>query len=122
MPSRDRHQSQRQYPRSARVNELCREILADALERVDDDRLTLVTITHVTVDPDLRHATVEFSSLGEQEDEAMEGLVEHRVRLQSAIAHQARLKRTPELRFVVDSVIARGARIEELLNDDPGDG
>ncbi len=117
--ARDRHQSQRQYPRTARVNELCREILADELERVDDDRLVLVTITHVSVDPDLRHANVEFSSLGEAEDEAKEALEEHRVRLQRAIASQARLKRTPELRFSLDSVISRGARIEELLREDP---
>ena len=117
--ARDRHQSPRQYPRTARVNELCREILADELERVDDDRLVLVTITHVSVDPDLRHAVVEFSSLGEAEDEAKEALDENRVRLQRAIGTQARLKRTPELRFSVDSVIARGARIEELLREDP---
>ncbi|MEA3054843.1 MAG: ribosome-binding factor [Actinomycetota bacterium] len=117
--ARDRHQAQRQYPRTARVNELCREILGDELERVDDDRLVLVTITHVTVDPDLRHALVEFSSLGEEEDAAKEALEEHRVRLQSAIARQARLRRTPELRFSLDTVIARGARIEELLREDP---
>jgi ribosome-binding factor A len=117
--ARDRQQSQRQYPRTARVNELCREILGDELERVDDDRLQLVTITHVAVDPDLRHAVVEFSSLGEGEDEAAEALAEHRKRLQSAIARQARLKRTPELRFELDTVIARGARIEQLLREDP---
>jgi ribosome-binding factor A len=99
----------------ARVNELCREILADELERIDDDRLVLVTITHVRVDPDLRRAAVDFSSLGEAEDEALEALAEHRPRLQSAIARQARLKRTPELRFQVDSAIAYGDRIEALL-------
>src|SRR3954453_5009163 len=76
------------YPRTARVNELCREILADELERLDDDRPQLVTITHVEVDPDLRHARVEFSSLGEGEDEAAEALSEQRVRLQAAIARQ----------------------------------
>ena len=106
------------YPRTARVNELCREILADELERLDDDRLQLVTITHVDVDPDLRHARVEFSSLGEGEEEAAEALAEQRVRLQAAIARQARLKRTPELRFTVDTVISRAARIEDLLRDD----
>ena len=118
--ARDR-QPQRQYPRTARVNELCREILADELERLDDDRLVLVTVTHVTVDPDLRHAVVEFSSLGEGEDEALEALAENRIRLQSAIARQARMKRTPELRFAIDTAIARGARIEELLRDDRPD-
>ena len=108
-------------PRMARVNELCREILGDALERLDDDRLQLVTITHVGVDPDLRHAWVDFSSLGEGEEEALEALTEHRVRLQRAIATQARLKRTPELRFRVDDVIERAARIERLLHEDDDD-
>ena len=103
--------------RMARVSELCREILADELERLDDDRLLLVTITHVDVDPDLRHARVDFSSLGEGEEEAAEALSEHRVRLQKAIARQARLKRTPELRFEVDRMIEYSQRIEELLRD-----
>ena len=103
--------------RMARVNELCREIVADELERLDDDRLQLVTITHVDVDPDLRHARVEFSSLGEGEEEAAEALAENRVRLQKAIARQARLKRTPELRFAVDRFIEYGQRIEDLIRE-----
>jgi ribosome-binding factor A len=117
VPRRDQGGSHR-YPRTARVSELCREIIAETLERIDDDRLALVTVTHVHVDPDLRHALVEFSALGEDEDAAAEALAEHRVRLQSAIGTQARLKRTPELRFAVDPVIAGGARIEELLRDE----
>lgn len=106
---------QARYPRVARVNELCREIMADELERIEDERLELVTIINVDVDPDLRRARVDFSCLGEGEDEAAEALEEHRHRLQSAIARQARLRNTPELRFSVDTVIARAARIEELL-------
>jgi ribosome-binding factor A len=103
----------------ARVNELCREILADELERIEDERLELVTIINVDVDPDLRRARVDFSSLGEAEDEAAEALAEHRHRLQSAIARQARLRCTPELRFSVDTVIPYAARIEELLQQRP---
>lgn len=119
MPKRDRQSSsKRDYPRTARVNELVREILAEELERIDDDRLQLVTIIHVHVDPDLRHAVVDFSSLGEGEEEAAEVLMELRPRLQAAIGRQARLKRTPELRFEVDRVIEQGARIEELLRND----
>jgi ribosome-binding factor A len=116
-----REHSQHRYPRSARVNELVREILGDALERIDDDRLVLVTITNVRVDPDLRAALVEVSSLGEDEELALEALVEHRVKLQSAIAKQARLKRTPELRFGIDKVIETGARIEGLLREEQDD-
>ncbi|MDP9005740.1 MAG: ribosome-binding factor A [Actinomycetota bacterium] len=106
------------------MNELCREIVADELERVDDDRLDLVTITHVNVDPDLRRAVVEFSRLGRDEEVAGVALAEHRVRLQAAIARQARLRRTPELSFRPDEVIRAGARIEQLLREhrQPRDG
>lgn len=110
--------SRRDYSRMERVNELCREIVADRLERVDDVRLDLVTITHIHVDPDLRHATVYFSALGRGEDEAAAALEEHRRVLQAAIAAQARLKRTPELRFRVDEVIEQGFRIERILHEE----
>jgi ribosome-binding factor A len=110
---------QRGYARMARVNELCREILADELERIDDEDIELVTVTHVAVDPDLRRATVAFSRLDRDVEEARDALTALRPRLQSAIARQARLKRTPELRFVVDDVVARAGRIEDLLRDQP---
>jgi ribosome-binding factor A len=113
--------STRRYARIDRVNELCREILAEELEKIEDERLDFVTIIHVDVDKDLSRARVDFSSLGEGEDEAKEALEEHRVRLQSAIGRQARMKRTPELRFEVDEVIERGARIEALLRDERGE-
>jgi ribosome-binding factor A len=117
--ARARQSQPGRFPRTARVSELVREILGDELERIDDDRLELVTVTHVSVDPDLRHATVEISSLGEAEDTALEALAEHRVRLQAAIARQARMKRTPELQFRIDAVIDYGARIERLLAEHP---
>ena len=116
---RPKARNQQKYSRMSRVNELCREILADELERIEDERLELVTIINVDVDPDLRRARVDFSSLGEAEDEAAEALEEHRHRLQTAIAKQARLRNTPELRFAVDTVIEYAARIEELLAAQP---
>ena len=56
--------SPRKYPRTLRVNEVVRETLADQLERMEDPRLELVTITGVDVSPDLRHANVFYSALG----------------------------------------------------------
>jgi len=106
----------RSYPRAARINQILREVLADTLERLThvDERLALLTVTDVFCDPDLRHATVMFSSLGEEEAEAL-ALV--RVRLQAAVSAQVRLKRTPLLRFEADPAVAAGQRIEDLLRD-----
>jgi ribosome-binding factor A len=112
MPSRKG--SNRGYARTARVNELLREVLADQLERMAelDERLGLLTITAVKCDPDLRRATVLFSSLG---DEAREALEEARVRLQAAISHEVRMKRTPQLSFEADAAVAAGQRIDDIL-------
>lgn len=104
----------KQFPRTARINESLREVLADALERMEDleERLGLLTITAVECDPDLRHAVVYLSSLDEEESAA---LAEARVRLQSAISQQVRLKRTPQLRFEADPAISAGQRVEDIL-------
>jgi ribosome-binding factor A len=108
----------RRYPRSARVNEILREVLADALERLEDidERLGLLTITAVKCDPDLRHAVVFLSSLT---DDAEAALSTARVRLQAAISAEVRLKRTPLLRFEADPAVAEGQRIEDILSQLP---
>lgn len=124
MARRRSHGTSRQYPRTARLNELLREILADELERSDDDRLEMVTVTAVEIEGDLRHAVVFFDSFqGEDGDDAiLEALGEVRWRLQGAIGRQARMKRTPELSFRPDPAVREGARIESLLaaDDRPG--
>jgi ribosome-binding factor A len=111
MPGRSEH---RKYPRTLRVNELLREILAEELELLqdDDERLGMLTVTGVDTERDLRQATVYLSSLS---DEAAAALLDHRHRLQTAIARQVRLKRTPQLSFTADPAVSHGARVDELL-------
>lgn len=104
--------STRRYPRTARLNELVRELVAEELERIDDPRLALVTVTGVEVEPDLRHARVWLASLSE---EVAAALAEHRGRLRAAVARQARIKRAPELHFEADPGVAAGTRIEDIL-------
>ena len=95
--------------------------MADELERIDDERLELVAITSVEVEPDLRHAVVCFDTLlGEAtDDEALEALGEARVAIQAAIGRQARLKRTPTLTFKPDMGIRTGERVDEILREHP---
>ena len=109
--------SNRRYSRLDRVNEALREVVADELELVDDDRLDLVTVTGARVDPDLRHALVWYSALSAPASDAdvEAALARHRVRFQAAVARQLRLKRTPELAFKLDPAIAVGTRVEEII-------
>ena len=113
--------NQRRYPRTARLNQLVHEIVAEEIERIDDERLGFLTVVGAEVESDLRHATVHYTTLGggESDDDApvVEALAEHRPRLQSAIGRQARLKRTPELAFRPDTLIRQAQRVEEILRD-----
>lgn len=115
-----------QYPRTARLNELLREIVGEQLERIDDHRLDLVTVVSVETDPEMRVATVYFDSLAgaDGDEQVLEALAAHRVRLQRAIGAQARTKRVPVLSFAPDPGIRAGERIDTLLRglgDDSND-
>jgi len=119
--------SNRRYARTARLNELLREILGEELERLDDERLELVTISGVEVDPGIEHAVVYFSSLaGEDADEEVRQAFEDARRgLQAAVARQARIRSTPKLVLRADPGIRAGERVDEILRnlrvDDDGD-
>jgi ribosome-binding factor A len=118
----------RGYSRSDRVGETLREIIAEELVRIDDERLSFVTITAIDVDPELNRAIVFYDSLmGEDGDsEILRALGEHRVRLQSSIGRQIRAKKTPVLDFRPDAAIRSAERIDEILRADravgPDDG
>ena len=109
------------YPRSARVGQTLREIIADELVRIDDDRLALVTITGIDVDDELNRAIVMFDSFdGESADDAVvEALASHRVRLQKAIGSQVRARKTPILEFRPDEVLRSAERIDQILRENP---
>jgi ribosome-binding factor A len=114
---RSRPAAKRHYPRTARLNTLFQEIAAEALERVEDDRLELVTVTGVEVDSDLNRAVVYVSALTgpEADAELLEALSQHRLAVQRAIGSEARIRKTPEVVFAIDPAIRSGARIEEIL-------
>lgn len=114
-----RRPTTRDYPRTARLNRLFQEILAEELEKIDDDRLEMVTVMSVDCERDLRRATVYYDTLGGEDDDedVLEALGEQRHRLQGAIGGQARVKRTPELVFKPDNVTRAAARLEEVLRN-----
>ena len=106
------------YPRTHRLNESVREVIADEVERLKDPRVCFVTITGVDVTRDLQTATVWCSVLGsdEERDETLRGLRSAAPYLRRVLG-QLRLKRIPELLFKVDPAIATGLRVEQVLRD-----
>ena len=118
--ARGRNSGGHRYPRSARVGETLREIIAEELVRIDDERLEFVTVTGVDVDNELNRAHVYFDSLaGEDGDETIiEALGDHRARLQSSIARQIRAKKTPILHFQPDVALRSAERIDDILRED----
>jgi len=104
-----------------RVNEAVREVLSVRLaEGLKDPRIGFVTVTAVDTSPDLRHARVFVSVLGDadQREQTLAGLASSHGYLQTRIAAELRLKRTPTLEFVYDESVERGMRISELLEDE----
>jgi len=120
-PRRSSKSRKHSYPRAARMSETVREVVADELMRIDDDRLAFVTVTAVDVDSEMNGGVVFYDSLqgSEGDEQIVEALNEHRKRLQRAIADQVHSRRTPVLQFKPDETIRAASRIEELLRNDP---
>ena len=103
-----------------RVNEALREVLSARLATgLKDPRIGFVTVTSVETSPDLSHARVYVSVLGDEEEreDTMAGLRSSRGYLQAAIAGEVRMKRTPTLEFHHDDSVDHGFRISELLDE-----
>jgi ribosome-binding factor A len=106
------------YPRSRRLNAVIQEVLAEEVERLTDPRLAMVTVTGVSVSPDMRHATVFFSALDLSElPQARAGLLAAAPRLRAAIGREVRIKFTPELAFAPDQGVVQGERIDAILRE-----
>jgi ribosome-binding factor A len=110
--------------RMRRVNEVVREVISGAIATdLQDPRIGFVTVTAVDTSPDLRSARVYVSVLGDEDEReaTLAGLRSSHGLLQSAIAAELRLKRTPTLTFEYDDSVERGDRITRLLEDEPED-
>jgi ribosome-binding factor A len=111
--------------RMRRVDEAVREVLSAAIAQgLKDPRVGFVTVTGVDTSPDLRHARVYVSVLGDdrQRELTLEGLRSAHGVLQRRIAAELTLKHTPTLTFVYDDSVDRGMRINELLDVHDQDG
>lgn len=103
--------------RPDRVGEEFREVLAEEIPRLKDPRVGFVTITAVRVTPDLRHARVLYTALGDDRARraTAAGLRAARAHLRRVLGDQVRLKFLPDVEFEEDTSAEAGSRIDELL-------
>ena len=109
-----------QGSRPERVADQIRGEIGQLLAReVHDPGIGFVTITRVQVTPDLQHARVFFTALGDERARRNSDRALHRAIpfLRRQIGSRLRLRRVPELEFLYDESIAGQDRIEQLLHD-----
>ena len=92
------------------------EMIAGGLK---DPRVGLATVTRVELSPDMRHGRVLVSVLGgvEAERETLAGLASATGYVRHEISQRLRLKRTPELVFVLDRGAQEAEKVEKLLEN-----
>jgi ribosome-binding factor A len=109
-----------QGSRPDRVAEQIRHDLGTLLTReVHDPGIGFVTVTRVSVSPDLQLARVFYTSLGDEKarKETARALERATPFLRKEIGRRIRLRRTPELRFEFDRNVENQDRIERILID-----
>lgn len=102
-----------------RINEEVTRCLAELLPTVKDPRLSgpMLTVVRCEVTGDLRWCKVFLSILGSYDEKQLKlGLKSASGFLRREVAHRLSLRYTPELIFVLDDSISRGAHISALIN------
>lgn len=106
--------------RTQRVAETVRIEIAEVIRRdLNDPRVGLATISSVTVSPDLSHARVLVSVLGEEAERqaSVEALIHARGFIRRQLSRRLKLRVTPELLFELDRGPEHSQRISDLLEE-----
>ena len=106
--------------RMERVDELLRQEIGSIISRdLADPRLGFATVTAVETSPDLRHARVWVSVIGQPDErtETIAVLGRATAFIRRELGSRLRLKRIPELHVRLDDTAERGTRVLHLLNE-----
>ena len=106
------------YARTDRIAEQIQRELAELVRlEVKDPRVRMVTVTGVEVARDYSHAKVFYTTLDGANDAVQQGLERASGFLRSQLAHVMKLRITPQLHFVYDPSIERGAHLSQLIDE-----
>ncbi len=105
------------YVRTDRIAEQIQREVAQLLRlEVKDPRVRMITLTGVEVTRDYSHAKVFYTALGGASAAVQQGLEHASGYLRSQLAHSMKLRIMPQLHFVYDPSIERGAHLSQLID------
>jgi ribosome-binding factor A len=106
--------------RTEQIGDEIQRVLGDVLQNeIKDPRVGFVTVTGVTVTPDLQRANVRVSIMGDEDGrkETMRALERARGYLRRRVGQEITLRTVPELVLHLDTSLDHAMRINELLRD-----
>jgi len=106
--------------RTERIDQLLREEIGAIIARdIADPRVGFATITNVETAPDLRHARVWVSVIGQESDRkaTLQALGRAMPFVRHELGKRLRLKRIPEFHLELDDTLERGTRVLHLLDE-----
>lgn len=104
--------------RRGRVNEAVTNEVSQIVREIKDPRLAglMITVTGADVTPDLKLAKIFYSIIGEHDPkETAKALRSASSFVRSALAKRLNLRNTPEITFVFDKSVERGAHLNEIF-------
>lgn len=107
------------FSRSFRVADQIQRELADLLQNeIKDPRISQVTLTAVEVSRDYAYAKVFYTTLDGQDENAVveKGLKHAAGFLRTGLSKRIHLRQTPQLIFVYDKSVERGAHLSQLID------
>ena len=107
--------------RPDRVGDQIRQELSELLSRgqVHDPGIGFITLTRVTVSPDLQQARVYYTSLGDAQArrETARALERATPFFRRQVGSRLQLRRVPELQFRFDESVTHQDRVEQILRE-----
>ncbi len=105
--------------KQGRMNDRIHQILSQLLLReISDPRLQDITVTEVSLDPELMYAKVYVSAMGDEsrKDVVMKALGRAQGFLRREVGKRIRLRNTPELHFHWDHTLQNANRINQIIS------
>ena len=102
-----------------RVNEEMKREMSQIVREAKDPRVSaaFVTVTHCEVSGDLKYAKIYYSVYNGDFGEVQKGLLSAKGYIRHEIAARLNMRNTPDLTFIPDDSMEKGAKISKMLDE-----